>query len=318
MVALLTIVIPGSRVAAQDQLCFPTVPGITNCISGRFMTYWQQNGGLAVFGYPLTAAANQQTAEGIFLTQVFERNSFELHSDKSAPYDVLLGRLGGLLLERQGINWQSLPKASPSAAHYFAETGHAVTHEPFYQYWSTHGLQDPTLSPYQRSLALFGFPLTEAAMATNSSGDTVLMQWFERARFEYHPEQPPEFQVLLGLLGTEWRGAPPAPQRTITIESPGPGAMVASSPLVVSGRTSYFPHEGSLLYRITADDGTILGQGSFQVTGTLPNPATFSVQLDFDEPSAATAMQVEVYDRDEGSGATIASAIVTMVFDPDA
>jgi hypothetical protein len=43
-------------------------------------------------------------------------------------------------------------------------------------------------------------------METNSSGDTVLTQWFERARFEYHPNNPAAFRVLLGLLGNEVRG----------------------------------------------------------------------------------------------------------------
>jgi hypothetical protein len=43
----------------------------------------------------------------------------------------------------------------------------------------------------REALALFGYPITEPAMETNSSGDTVLTQWFERARFECHPTIPP-------------------------------------------------------------------------------------------------------------------------------
>ena len=49
-------------------------------------------------------------------------------------------------------------------------------------------------------------------METNSSGDTVLTQWFERAGFEWHPGQPEQYRVLLGLLGNEVRssmGNPP-------------------------------------------------------------------------------------------------------------
>jgi hypothetical protein len=66
-----------------------------------------------------------------------------------------------------------------------------------------HGLRDPNLDEYAQSLALFGLPLTEARMATNAAGDTVLTQWFERARFEWHPGNPDAFKVLLGLLGRE-------------------------------------------------------------------------------------------------------------------
>nr|MBA3944124.1 hypothetical protein [Herpetosiphonaceae bacterium] len=39
----------------------------------------------------------------------------------------------------------------------------------------------------------------------NEAGETVVTQWFERARFEWHPDKPDEFKVLLGLLGTELR-----------------------------------------------------------------------------------------------------------------
>src|SRR3712207_7114943 len=36
----------------------------------------------------------QQTPEGRFTVQYFERQRFELHPEKPRPYDVLLGRLG--------------------------------------------------------------------------------------------------------------------------------------------------------------------------------------------------------------------------------
>jgi hypothetical protein len=48
-------------------------------------------------------------------------------------------------------------------------------------------------------------------METNSSGDRVLTQWFEGARFEWHPRNPRAFKVLLGRLGAEMQpGAHPA------------------------------------------------------------------------------------------------------------
>jgi hypothetical protein len=34
-------------------------------------------------------------------------------------------------------------------------------------------------------------------------GTTVLAQWFERARFEWHPDNPAAYRVLLGRLGAE-------------------------------------------------------------------------------------------------------------------
>ncbi len=207
---LLLGALPMARPAhAQDRLCFPNVSGITNCIDGRFRQYWQQNGGLPVFGYPITAAANERNRDTgqTYLTQWFERNRFELHPENQPPYGVLLGLLGNDRLLQQGRNWQSFPTASPSAAHYFPQTQHAITHEPFWNYWSTHGLEFDGRRgvSFAESLALFGYPISEPAMETNLSGDTVLTQWFERARFEWHPNNPPPFRVLLGLLGNEVR-----------------------------------------------------------------------------------------------------------------
>ena len=171
-----------------------------------FQAYWGDNGGLPVFGYPVTEAENEMNLDlgQEFLTQYFERERMEHHPDNAGtPYEVLLGRLGNEVLLEMDRDWTTFPQADPSAEHYFAETGHAIGAE-FWEYWSSHGLDlgDDGVS-FAESLALFGFPISEPAMETNSSGDTVLTQWFERARFEHHPDNPEEFQVLLGLLGNE-------------------------------------------------------------------------------------------------------------------
>src|SRR5690349_8793222 len=69
LLALVSLLTPTGSRAQGTRRCFSDVPGITNCIEGRFREYWEQNGGLAVFGYPTSPAANEQTAEGTFLTQ---------------------------------------------------------------------------------------------------------------------------------------------------------------------------------------------------------------------------------------------------------
>src|SRR5436309_9334645 len=109
VIALLLVNRAGSY-AQPSRQCF-TETGF--CIEGRFLEFWQQNGGLPVFGYPITAATQQTTAEGTFLTQYFERNRFEYHPEKSRPYDVLLGRLGDDRLKQQGRDWNTFPKATP-------------------------------------------------------------------------------------------------------------------------------------------------------------------------------------------------------------
>ncbi len=197
----------------SNTLCFRfttgnsrSFPETGHSISDRFLQYWEGNGGLAVYGYPISEAVNETNRDTgkTYLTQWFERNRFELHPENRPPYDVLLGRLGDDRLRQQGRDWLTFPKANPSTPHYFAQTGHAIAHNPFWQYWSTHGLEfdgKPGFSEAE-SLALFGLPLSELQVETNASGDRVPTQWFERARFEDHGSKG----VLLGLLGNEVRG----------------------------------------------------------------------------------------------------------------
>ncbi len=72
------------------------------CISGRFREYWEQNGGLTVFGYPISPTRDERNADtGVtYLMHWFERIRFELHLENAALYDVLLGQLGGDWLRR--------------------------------------------------------------------------------------------------------------------------------------------------------------------------------------------------------------------------
>jgi hypothetical protein len=94
LLGVMLVFSPGSvpAVAAQQsERCFPET-GF--CIGGRFAQYWQQNGGLPVFGYPLSDELTEQGRT----VQYFERQRFELHTENAAPYDVLLGLLGSEVL----------------------------------------------------------------------------------------------------------------------------------------------------------------------------------------------------------------------------
>jgi glucose/arabinose dehydrogenase len=174
-------------------------------IDGRFQQYWQRHGGLPVFGFPISEQRLERGSEGLFEVQWFERERFDYHPKNSAPYDVLLGRLGDEALRQAGRDWRSFPPGERQAGCLFFEQTQHTLCEPFLSYWQTNGLEfdgSPGKS-FDESLALFGLPLSEPMMETNSSGFTVLTQWFERARFEYLPDNPDPFKVLLGRLGAE-------------------------------------------------------------------------------------------------------------------
>ncbi len=228
--ALLALLLEGALAAnAQQQACFPQTG---HCIGGRFAQYWQQNGGLPVFGYPLT----DELTEGGRTVQYFERQRFELHTENAAPYDVLLGLLGEEVLQQQGIDWHTQPVSPGPIAGclWFAQTQHNVCDQTmgsgFKRYWQTHGLEfdGRTGKSYQESLALFGLPVTEPFQETINS-QTFQVQWFERARFEWHPTNVDPYRVLLGRLGAEVQPSPaPTPSIPSYASQDSPTDVLAS------------------------------------------------------------------------------------------
>jgi hypothetical protein len=119
--------------------------------------------------------------------QYFERNRFEYHPEYAGTInEVLLGLLGRAVTVGRTFD---PPFATIGDANhvYFPETGHMLG-GAFLAYWRAHG-----------GLAIFGYPISEE-FAEN--GYTV--QYFERNRFEYHPEYAgTPSEVLLGLLGVD-------------------------------------------------------------------------------------------------------------------
>jgi len=162
---------------------------VGHTLRGPFLKFWQERGGLAIFGYPLTEEFQEvsPTDGKTYTVQYFERNRFELHPEfKNSPNEVLMGLLGSEMTKGR-----TFPPGAPftgDATHaYFNETKHSLS-GPFLKYWQQHG-----------GLAIFGYPISEEVMENG-----YLVQYFERNRFEYHPEfanSPNE--VLLGLLGVE-------------------------------------------------------------------------------------------------------------------
>ena len=200
LVALIGVLsMVGPAHAQADQRCFQQT---SFCISGQIRTYWEQNGGLPVFGYPISAQ-QEEAVEGIKLqVQWFERNRIELHPANARPYDVLLGRVGAESLAQQARDWFTFPKSSPQpGCRFFAETGHNVCGDML-AYWRAHRLVQVGQGE-AGSLALWGLPLSDLMTETLSDGRQYQVQWFERARLELHPENRPPFHVLGGLLGRD-------------------------------------------------------------------------------------------------------------------
>lgn len=171
-----------------------------------FKGFWERNGGLPIFGYPMTEELQVQQPDGwtYATVQYFERQRFEWHPEhQGMPYEVLLGRLGAEDAVRRELLGEPAfqPIAGPDAGcTYFQATEHQVC-GAFQTYWREHGLElgDGGVS-HRESLALFGYPLSEPFVDSATGLET---QYFERAVFELHPENPEPYIVLLRRLGAE-------------------------------------------------------------------------------------------------------------------
>ena len=218
------------QTAKAAQRCFTET---NQCMDGRIAEFWEQNGGLAVFGFPI-GPQEQITFDGKTITvQRFERNRLELHPGNKRPYDVLLGRLGADRLGQQGRDWFSFAKSGDTGGcRVFAETGHAVC-GAILKAWRANGLQIDGKKAVSdaESLALFGMPLSGLMTETLSDGKQYQVQWFERARFELHPENAAPYNVLLGLLGNEvGGGSAPAAAAAPAPAQRGPGSLFVPLP----------------------------------------------------------------------------------------
>src|SRR6266540_4253405 len=135
-----------------------------------FLNYWRENGDVLLFGYPIS----EEIVENGRVVQYFERARLEYHPEN-------LGKDGQIqlsLLGRELTADRSFPDATPDlGTQYFPETKHTLSGK-FLRFWLKRG-----------GLAVFGFPISEPFDEISpSDGLTRTTQYFERARFEYHPE----------------------------------------------------------------------------------------------------------------------------------
>jgi hypothetical protein len=170
-------------VSAQTPIPSTPFPQTGHAVDPIFVAYFTANGGEAHFGYPITYAY----AENGFLVQYFQNARLEWHPENKDPYKIQLGLLAELMGKRQPpIPVTSIPAASDPSCRYFPETGHKACHL-FLQYYLNKG-----------GLDQFGYPISDLLVENDR-----LVQYFQRARMEYHPGKPEGQRVKLTPLYEE-------------------------------------------------------------------------------------------------------------------
>lgn len=213
VLALLTLPAAGVAAATGDQAqAMKPVSANANCtyfketqhnLCAGFLRYWQTYGGLAVYGFPIT----EEFVENGMTVQYFERARFEWHPGQwPERWDVMLGLLGNWYAQSHDLlgtapfqkvascsaastsGLSSAFLAANTACWFYGPTGHTLT-GAFATYWQNNG-----------GLAVFGYPVSQAFVQNG-----MVVQYFERNRFEWHPEfAGTPSAVELGLLGNRY------------------------------------------------------------------------------------------------------------------
>jgi hypothetical protein len=197
-------------------------------VCDKFLAYWDNNGGLAQQGFPISDVLSEvsETDGKIYTVQYFERAVFEMHPEfAGTPNEVLLQLLGVYFWQKRYPNGASsqIPNAEPGARTY-TETGKKLG-GTFQRYWDSHG-----------GLRQQGFPISDEFIEVNDlDGKPYKVQYFERAVFEFHPEfagTPNE--VLLSQVGTfaerSRHAAPVPPTQPPVVPTPTNPPVLPTTP----------------------------------------------------------------------------------------
>ncbi len=209
-VFLLTIVGGPGFAFAQSQTDTRFFSVTQQSVSGRFLEYWNENGGLLQQGYPISPVLEDQSAiDGkTYTVQYFERAVFEMHPENPRPYDVELALLGVLAYRQKYPDGapNQVPNTDPGSVSYPA-TGKRLGGS-FLVYFNQHG-----------GVAQQGLPISDEFQEKSSlDGKVRTVQYFERAVFEWNPSEPASLQ----------RSAEPA--RHIRLQSKANACACACSP----------------------------------------------------------------------------------------
>lgn len=187
----LPVAAPAAAAPATNVEAFAYFPQTGHNVGLQVKKFYDAHGGVDIFGMPLTEVIVDQSGLSV---QYFERARIEIHPDLPPDSRILLSLAGSILTQGRAEPAFAWLAGSPDPARdFFPESGHTLG-GAFRWYWQSRG-----------GLPVFGYPISEEFSEVNpNDGQPYLVQYFQRARFEYHPEnQGTPYEVMLGQLGRQ-------------------------------------------------------------------------------------------------------------------
>ncbi|MBC8162322.1 MAG: hypothetical protein H7Z42_14025 [Roseiflexaceae bacterium] len=173
-----------------------------------FRPYYDQFNGAQIFGRPISDVVIVKGRE----SQWFERARLEHWPENRGTLYEFQPALVGVEFT-QGIPFpnQAFFVSNPQLV-YSPITNHGVS-ERFYQFWRQNG-----------GLDIFGWPISEELQEyLSTTGQVHTVQYFERGRLEFHPENAgTTSEIMIGLLG-----------RALYLEDSQPNIISAAKPTPV-------------------------------------------------------------------------------------
>jgi hypothetical protein len=175
----------GTITYAQTTNSSRYFPETGHWVSGDFLIKYDSTAnGQEIYGNPITSAFTDMDSNR--LVQYFEKVRFELHPEAVSDLRVEITPLGSFLYTSGEGEVVTIPENS-SSCQFYPESGFSVCHA-FLEYFQENG-----------GVSQFGYPISGVEI---HGGWTT--QYFQRARFELHPELPVGERVVLTNLGTRY------------------------------------------------------------------------------------------------------------------
>ena len=255
----------GDATAQVRERIFPETG---HTVRGDILEFFESNPDAElVYGNPITDAfVDPQLG---LIVQYFERARFELHPKDSLGRTVHLSPLGKYLYEPGPP--LLVPKNFP-ACQKFVETGKEVCYA-FLDFFNAHG-----------GVTQFGYPISNFELQ-----DERIVQYFQRARFEWHPEHARGERVELTDLGS----------RYFRVHSEAPGRLLNNGDIpqtILSLHASVFTEEavkgleGEQTIYVLVKDQSRQAVPSAQVTFTVQLPTGVQQTLKAEKLTDGTGM----------------------------